>query len=60
MKSYRIAAIGGDGIGPEVIAAGLDVLRASAERDGGFGFEVSAFDWGSVLLSSMHKPVHLT
>jgi isocitrate/isopropylmalate dehydrogenase len=33
MKSYRIAAIGGDGIGPEVIAAGLDVLRASAERD---------------------------
>jgi tartrate dehydrogenase/decarboxylase/D-malate dehydrogenase len=49
MKSYRIAAIGGDGIGPEVIAAGLEVLRASAERDGGFSFAVSEFDWGSEL-----------
>ncbi|SDR55641.1 tartrate dehydrogenase/decarboxylase / D-malate dehydrogenase [Rhizobiales bacterium GAS191] len=47
MKSYRIAAIGGDGIGPEVITAGLETLRVCAERDGGFGFEVTEFDWGS-------------
>ena len=47
MKSYRIAAIGGDGIGPEVIAAGLEVLRACAAREGGFSLEVAEFDWGS-------------
>lgn len=46
MKSYRIAAIPGDGIGTEVIAAGLDVLRALAAREG-FGLEVTDFDWGS-------------
>ena len=47
MKSYRIAAIGGDGIGPEVVAAGVEVLRVCAERDGGFTFDVAEFDWGS-------------
>lgn len=47
MKNYRIAAIPGDGIGTEVIAAGLRVLDALAERDGGFGLEVENFDWGT-------------
>ena len=47
MKSYRIAAIGGDGIGPEVIAAGLEALEVCARRDGGFRFDVKEFDWGS-------------
>jgi len=47
MKSYRIAAIGGDGIGPEVIAAGLEALDACAERDGEFRLDVTPFDWGS-------------
>ena len=47
MKSYRIAAIGGDGIGPEVIAAGLEALEVCAKRDGGFRFDVKNFDWGS-------------
>jgi tartrate dehydrogenase/decarboxylase/D-malate dehydrogenase len=47
MRTHRIAAIGGDGIGPEVIAAGLQVLDVCAERDGGFTFEVEHFDWGS-------------
>jgi hypothetical protein len=28
MKSYKIASIPGDGIGPEVIAAGVEVLHA--------------------------------
>lgn len=46
MKSYRIAAIPGDGIGTEVIAAGLEVLRAVAGRQG-FALEVEHFDWGS-------------
>ena len=46
MKSYAIAAIPGDGIGTEVIAAGLEVLAAVAQRDGGFTFAVDRFDWG--------------
>src|SRR6201991_1971649 len=46
MKTYAIAAIPGDGIGTEVVAAGVDVLHAIAKRDGGFGFKVDHFDWG--------------
>ena len=34
MKKYRIAAIPADGIGPEVINAGLEVLDAVARRTG--------------------------
>ena len=33
MAGYRIASIGGDGVGPEVIAAGRRVLDAVAARD---------------------------
>ncbi len=47
MRSYRIAAMGGDGIGPEVVSAGVEVLKICAERDGGFTLEFQDFDWGS-------------
>ncbi|MER9019111.1 tartrate dehydrogenase [Mesorhizobium sp. M0898] len=47
MRSYRIAAIPGDGIGKEVVAAGLRALAACATRDGGFSLEVQHFDWSS-------------
>jgi len=47
MREYKIAAIPGDGIGPEVIAAGLEVLNVLAERDRGFRLRVTNFDWGS-------------
>ena len=47
MKSYRIAAIPGDGIGQEVIAAGVEVLTALAKRAGRFGLAFQSFDWGS-------------
>jgi tartrate dehydrogenase/decarboxylase / D-malate dehydrogenase len=46
MKRYSIAAIPGDGIGTEVIAAGIEVLRALATRDGTFEFRFDHFDWG--------------
>ena len=46
MKTYKIAAIPGDGIGAEVVAAGVEVLNALAKRDGSFGFEFDHFDWG--------------
>ena len=47
MKLYRIAAIPGDGIGSEVIDAGMRALQACAARDGGFSFSFDHFDWGS-------------
>jgi tartrate dehydrogenase/decarboxylase / D-malate dehydrogenase len=47
VREYRIAAIPADGIGPEVISAGLEVLRALAARDGGFRLAVEHFPWGS-------------
>jgi tartrate dehydrogenase/decarboxylase/D-malate dehydrogenase len=46
MKTYTIAAIPGDGIGTEVVSAGIAVLNALAARDGGFAFRFDSFDWG--------------
>ncbi|MEZ5924214.1 MAG: tartrate dehydrogenase [Hyphomicrobiaceae bacterium] len=47
MRTYTIAAIPGDGVGKEVVAAGLDVLAEIARRDGGFALDVRHFDWGT-------------
>jgi tartrate dehydrogenase/decarboxylase / D-malate dehydrogenase len=47
MKRYKIVAIPADGIGPEVIAAGLEVLEALERRDATFKLDVEIFDWGS-------------
>ena len=47
MRAHKIAVIPGDGIGLEIIAAGLEVLEACAARDSGFELDVTQFDWGS-------------
>ena len=47
MRTHRIAAIPADGIGKEVIPAGLRVLAALAERSGDFKLEVTDFPWGT-------------
>ena len=47
MRIHRIASIPADGIGPEVVAAALEVLEALASRDGGFALDVTHLDWGS-------------
>jgi tartrate dehydrogenase/decarboxylase/D-malate dehydrogenase len=47
MRTHRIAAIPADGIGKEVIPAGLQVLQALSERGGDFRLEVTDFPWGS-------------
>ena len=47
MRTYKIAAMGGDGIGPEVVEAGVQALKVCAERDGGFTLDFQDFDWGS-------------
>jgi len=46
MKTYRIAAISGDGIGKEVIPEGQKVLHAIAAKDQSLKFEFESFDWG--------------
>ena len=44
-KPTRIAVLGGDGTGPEVVAEGLKVLQAVAQLDG-FSYETQDFDYG--------------
>lgn len=45
---YRIAAIPGDGIGPEVMEAAVEVLRALEDR-GGIGFDIVTLEAGDGL-----------
>jgi tartrate dehydrogenase/decarboxylase/D-malate dehydrogenase len=45
MKTHRIAVIAGDGIGKEVIPAGIQVLRTAAATDG-FQLEFTDIPWG--------------
>ncbi|RFC69364.1 MULTISPECIES: tartrate dehydrogenase [Mesorhizobium] len=47
MRAYSIAAIPADGIGPEVISAGCEVLKAIEKRAGDLTINVTHFDWGS-------------
>jgi len=44
-KTYKIAAIGGDGTGPEVLAEGIKVLKAVAPKFD-VKFEFTDFDYG--------------
>jgi tartrate dehydrogenase/decarboxylase/D-malate dehydrogenase len=47
MREHSIAAIPADGIGPEVIAAGITVLESLEKRLGDVKFNIRTFDWGS-------------
>lgn len=47
MAMHSIAAIPADGIGTEVIAATIEVLRALEDRYEDLGFSITDFDWGS-------------
>ncbi|MCQ9208548.1 MAG: isocitrate/isopropylmalate family dehydrogenase, partial [Omnitrophica bacterium] len=44
-KAYKIAVIGGDGTGPEVIREGLKVLEAVSKK-AGFKYTLQDFDYG--------------
>ncbi len=46
-NQFRIAAIGGDGIGPEVVAAAVEVLDKLSEATGSFGLSWTNLDWNS-------------
>ncbi len=47
MPSFNIASIPADGIGPEVIAAGIQVLEAVCSRHPDLQLNFTHFDWGS-------------
>lgn len=44
-KIYKIAVMPGDGTGPEVVAEGVKVLKAAAQKFD-FGLELTDFDYG--------------
>jgi len=46
-RTHSIATIGADGIGPEVVQAGVQVLNKVAQLDGSFGLDFTDFDWSS-------------
>lgn len=47
MQSYRIAAIPGDGVGMEVLPAGIHLLETLQKRAGNFRMTFETFPWGS-------------
>jgi isocitrate/isopropylmalate dehydrogenase len=53
--TYKIASIPADGIGPEVIKAGIQVLEKLAETLGTFKLEFKNFDWSSETYKKLGK-----
>lgn len=46
-KTYNIASIPADGIGPEVISAGIEALTALASTLQTFNLDFTHYDWSS-------------
>lgn len=46
-RTHSIACIPADGIGPEVISAGVEVLKTLAAADGTFDLTFEDYDWSS-------------
>ena len=47
MKKFNIASIPADGIGPEVIGAGIQVINAAIAKNAYIEIDFTHFDWGS-------------
>ena len=56
MKQYRIAVLGGDGIGPEVTGEAVRVLQAAGERFG-LEFALSQFPVGAAGVAAAGDPL---
>lgn len=56
MRKFRVALLGGDGIGPEVMGAAMRVLEATGERFG-FALEVSPGLIGQAALAETNNPL---
>jgi tartrate dehydrogenase/decarboxylase/D-malate dehydrogenase len=55
MKTYEIAVIAGDGIGPDVVAEEIRILNSIAEADGSFTFRYTYFPWGCEYYLAHHE-----
>ena len=55
-RTLRVAAIGGDGIGPEVVEATIPVLQAAAALDG-MRVTVDRLDWGGERMIRTGRPM---
>lgn len=55
VKSYKIASIPGDGIGPDVISAGIKILDKLTQELGTFSLEFTHFDWSSAYYKKYGK-----
>jgi hypothetical protein len=51
-----IPCTAGDGIGKEVTPAGLEVLHAVAQREGGFEWTFDRFDWDRTIIARPVQP----
>jgi 3-isopropylmalate dehydrogenase len=51
MKTYRIAVLSGDGIGPEVMEQAVRILQATAKKNG-FGVELKSADVGGIAIDN--------
>ncbi len=47
MARHRVALLPGDGIGTEVVAEGVRVLKTLSRLERGLGFEFTRYPWGS-------------
>jgi isocitrate/isopropylmalate dehydrogenase len=47
IRVHRVAVIPGDGIGVEVTAAAVEILKRVEELDGTFQLQFTTFDWSS-------------
>ena len=55
-KMYKIAVIGGDGTGPEVVREGLKVMKAASKKFG-FDYKEEMFDYGGTRYLATGKTV---
>ncbi len=55
MSEYKVAVIPGDGVGIEVTAEAVKVLKAVEEKVNGLSLELTQFDWGSDRLKRIGK-----
>ncbi|CAG8261033.1 unnamed protein product [Penicillium salamii] len=57
IKSYRIASIPGDGIGPEVVSATIQVVEKLAKTLGTFNIDFDHIPWGTAYYKETGKYV---
>lgn len=56
-KTYQIAVLPGDGIGPEVVAQASRVLERISEKSSSIKLELKAYDFGGAAIDSAGEPL---